>query len=278
MCGLDSVKVEYGCEEDKICIYFPGGPCRFVEKVPVIFKVDGAVYVKSCSDELRVRVVMNLTLPINEESVRHLIPIIEDDRYSWLADMFRSNTSVTVTTTEYVIVQADGIPKVYQYGEEVEFSPFYIVYPRNATHVKEVVENQISIRYYGFPLEFEMLKLVQVIRKYKRPLETREVSYICASMIAPSVRDKLEDALTKPYYEMVVYEPSVMYEDLLSPVLDLLLGEDAILSLRQSYGYFYSPYNETYLYKLELAVGYVDHYSLYIHMPVKAQRPLALKS
>uniref|UniRef100_A0A7J3Z6Q4 Uncharacterized protein n=1 Tax=Ignisphaera aggregans TaxID=334771 RepID=A0A7J3Z6Q4_9CREN len=271
MCGLDSVKIEYGCEEDKICIYLPGGPCEFVEKLPVPFRVAGAVYVKSCHDSLRVRVVMNLTLPINEEYAKNVISLIEDNKYSWLADMFRNNTNITAVA-EYIIVPVGGAYRVYQYEEEVGFSPFYIAYPRNATEIEEIVTKQVSLHYYGFPLEFEMSKERQFIRKYGNPPEIREVSIIHAYMIAPSVIEKLKDASeTKIHYEILWYRPSVGSEDLLTLAIDLLLGKNVTLPPTQAYAYSSSPYDIAYSFEPLLEMRYIYHYPLSIHMPIKAQ-------
>ena len=275
MCGLDSVKIEYGCEENKICIYLPGGPCEFVEKLPVPFRVAGAVYVKSCYDSLRVRVVMNLTLPIDERYAKYVTPLIEDDKYSWLAEMFRNNTNITAVA-EYIIVPVGGAYRVYQYEEEVGFSPFYVVYPRNATEVEEVITKQAGLRYYGFPLEFEMSKERQFIRKYGNPPEVREVSVIHAYTIAPSVIEKLKDAsLSKIDYEIEIlrYDLPIGREDMptLTLVVDLLLGKNVTLPLTQGYAYFSSPYSIAYLFEPLLSTRYVYHYPLSIYMPVKAQ-------
>uniref|UniRef100_A0A7C4FAV7 Uncharacterized protein n=1 Tax=Ignisphaera aggregans TaxID=334771 RepID=A0A7C4FAV7_9CREN len=165
-----SILVDYNCTWEGrpfICIYLPAGPCWIEEGLPVLFDVKGAVYVEHYDDGIRVRVLMNLTTPRYSSSRVYGIeysPHIERDEYKWLEEVFRNNIACTAVA-EYIIVGN----RVYQYGSEVGFSPFYITYPRNATEVEEVVVKNIDISYYGLLLKFKMIEEKMTIERCGKP-------------------------------------------------------------------------------------------------------------
>jgi hypothetical protein len=272
-CSIESsIVVDYNCSyEGKpfICVYYPAGPCWLEEEVPILFEVRGAVYVEHYNGGLRVRVVMNLSIPKTPPHPPYEIeytPYIERNEYKWIVDMFKNSTYVTAIA-EYIIVNNS----VYQYGSEVGFSPFYIVYPRNATEIEEVVVKNINIRYYGLPLKFTMWKEIKTIERYGRPPEIRTVSRIVAEALALPQASKLYD-ISSLTYTMSYYKlPSLDSSSCLTLIIDTLLGKNVTLGRMKSYGYVPSPYRvATYLNPSPM-IDYIDHYPIYMRVPVKAK-------
>ena len=251
-------------------IILPAGPCKLVEKVPVLFNVDGAVYVENVSNKGKIKVIMNLTIPRSELARKGAyVPIVEE-KYSWLKDAFLEGKSI-IAVANYTFSEH----YVYQDRKNIMFCPFYIIYPRNAYEVREFFEERSKLSYYGFPIRIRMVKATKTFIKYGKPPEIKEINEIIAKLIAPSLTAKLEailPLLNKLNYEMAYYElPSASKSFLLSFIVNTLLGHNVNISRIQSYRLIPTPYNILTSFMPYPEVTYIDHYPLEIIFPVKVK-------
>ncbi len=251
-------------------IILPAGPCKLVEKVPILFNVNGAVYVENVSNKGQIKVVMNLTIPRSDLARKGAyVPIVKEE-YSWLKDAFLKGVSITAVAN-YTFSGHD----VYQDGKNIKFCPFYIIYPRNAYEVREFFEKGLKLNYYGFPIRIQMMKTTKTFIKYGKPPEIREVNEIVAKLIAPSLTAKLEailPLLNRLNYEMAYYElPSTSRSFLLSFIVNMLLGHNVSISRIQSYRLIPTPYSILTSFMPFPEVTYIDHYPLEIVFPIRVK-------
>ena len=251
-------------------IILPAGPCKLVEKVPILFNVDGVVYIENVSNKGKIKVIMNLTIPRSDLARKGAyVPIVKEE-YNWLKDAFLKGASITAVAN-YTFSGHN----VYQDGKNIKFCPLYIIYPRNAYEVRELFERGLKLSYYSLPIRIRMVKTTKTFIKYGKPPEIREVNEIVAKLIAPSLTAKLEvilPLLNKLNYEMAYYElASTSKSFLLGFVVNMLLGHNISISKIRSYRLIPSPYNILTSFMPYPEVTYIDHYPLEIMFPIKVK-------
>lgn len=130
-------------------ISIPVGPC-IVRNIPLILKFNGEVIVKQINNsafkvQMKAKLVSNFedSYPPNGDYK----VIVEYP--SSLTPLINGSLEINLS---YVIVNNTAFSK----NEVIGFSPLYIVYPKNATEIKELYERELVLTFYGIPLKFKM--------------------------------------------------------------------------------------------------------------------------
>ena len=287
--NTDRVVVEVSCkydidenvnvtrEADVLRIEVPGGPC-ITDPLPVLLRIKGKVYINANDDRtIFVKVAINATLPLSEG----WIPVASNWKLISLicGPLVESNCSgqvIQLVSPLYVI--RDG--EVYEESRKIgNFFPFYVMFPRNATEVKQVVEGGIELKYYDFDVEISMVKYIKMIAKYGSMPEAREVSEIQAYIINPLHTSELKTAvesLGEAVFVKVKYfvprqlEVAGYPTQVLGLIISALTNETLRLDYVEAYARTLGPYTLVSFIKPPSQVNYIYNYPVFLKLvPLK---------